>query len=321
MVRAALTHLLVTIDVECDKSPRWHCADPLSFRGVTEAIPELLQPLFARYGVRPTYLLSPEVLADDGCVEVLRNLTDVELGSHLHGEYIGPEPRVQTVAGSLSWAMQGDYPPEIERGKLAALTELFRKRIGYSPTSFRAGRFGIGHDTGRWLFELGYLVDSSVVPHVCLRNPANEERPDFRACPELPYWTGLDHDLFTPGPSSLLEVPVTVLAEGVLPTAHPMWPGAQCGGPTWFRPFYSDAQTLLDIIRIVGSEDSGRPLVMMFHNIEVVPNASPYSRSEAEVTRYLSLLDTAMRAATDAGFRPVTLSEYEQEFRQTAAGT
>ena len=68
--------------------------------------------------------------------------------------------------------MQGDYPPEIERGKLAALTELFRKRIGYSPTSFRAGRFGIGHDTGRWLFELGYLVDSSVVPHVCLRNPA-----------------------------------------------------------------------------------------------------------------------------------------------------
>ncbi len=305
-----LTHLLVTLDVECDKSPSWRSQDPLSFRGVTEAIPKLLQPLFRRFGVRPTYLLSPEVIADRSCVAALGALADVELGTHLHGEYIGPAPQAEAIAGSLTWAMQGDYPAEVERAKLAQLTERFAQQFGYAPTAFRAGRFGIGPETGRWLFELGYRVDSSVVPHVCLRNPEGKERPDFRACPERPYFAGPRHDLFAVGDSPLLEVPVTVLADGVLPLARPMWPGAQCGGPTWFRPVYADAQTLVEIIRIVSSQQPGRPLVMMFHNIELVANASPYSQSEAEVERFMQLLEVTFAAAQQAGVIPVTLSEF-----------
>ncbi len=312
-----MTHLLVTLDVECDKSPSWRSQDPLSFRAVTDAIPNLLQPLFRRFGVRPTYLLSPEVIEDAACVETLRGLSDVELGTHLHGEYIGPDPQFDTVAGSLTWAMQGDYSPEVERAKLARLTERFAQQFGYAPTSFRAGRFGIGPDTGRWLFELGYRVDSSVIPHVCLRNPEGIERPDFRHCPELPYFAGPHHDLFTAGGSMLLEVPVTILADGVLPNACPMWPGGKCGGPTWFRPIYSDTQTLAEIIQIVSTQQPGRPLVMMFHNIELVANASPYSRSEAEVERFLLLLESTFRAASEAGVTPVTLSEFVEQYRRS----
>lgn len=307
-----MTRLLVTIDVECDKSPSWHTAVPLRFRGVTEAIPGLLQPLFARYGIRPTYLLSPEVLADDECVAVLRGLRDVELGTHLHGEYVGPPPEIDPPDESVTLAMQGDYPPEIERAKLRTLTDRFRERMGYAPTAFRAGRFGIGRHSGRWLYELGYRVDSSVVPHVCLRNPAGQPRPDFRACPERPYRAGPDHDLFTPGASPLLEVPITVLAADVLPAARPVWPGACSGEPVWFRPSYADAATLAEVVHRVAAQP-GRPLVMMFHNIELVPDASPYARSDAEVRRCLDSLDAAFAAAIGARFQPVTMSEYERD--------
>lgn len=315
-----MSHLLVTIDVECDKSRTWRTADPLRFRAVVDAIPNLLQPLFTRFGIRPTYLLSPEVIADDACCAVLRCVADAELGTHLHGEYIGPAPVAETLAGSMAAAMQGDYPPAIEQAKLAALTALFTKRLGSAPTAFRAGRYGVGPHSGRFLYELGYRVDSSVTPHLCWTNPRGQPQPDFRGCPERPYYVGPDHDLFTVGDSPLLEVPVTVLAKDVLPEARPVWPGAQAGEPVWFRPFYADERTLVDIVRHVANPAADahppRPLVMMFHNIELVADASPYTRSVADVRRYVDMLAIAFEAAVTAGFLPATLSEYQRFFER-----
>lgn len=303
-----MTHLLVTVDVECDKSRTWHTADPLAFRGVHVGIGERLQPLLRGLGARPTYLISPEVLADDAAVELLRGLKnkgDAELGAHLHGEYIGPGPAVETLPGSRTEAMQADYAPEVERAKLAALTELFKIRVGSRATSFRAGRFGVGPATGRFLAELGYVVDSSVTPHVRWRDAG----PDFRGCPELPYFVGENHDLWTPGGSRLLEVPVTVLAAGCVPDARPVWASEPTREPTWFRPWYADEASLQAMVRRV-ADAPPRPLVMMFHNVELVADASPYTRSEADVERYLGMLRIACEAALAAGFVPATLSEY-----------
>lgn len=307
-----MSHLLVTIDVECDKSTRWHIARPLAFRAVTEAMPDRLQPLFDRCGVRPTWLLSPEVLADDVSMATLTALPNGELGTHLHPELIGPGPVVDPATGPVTDAMQGDCAPAVERAKLEALTDRFIARTGRRPTAFRAGRFGVGRASGRWLAELGYRVDSSVTPHLAWTNAAGEARPDFRGCPERPYRVG--DDLFTPGAGPLWEVPVTVLAPDALPGARPMWPGATSGAPVWFRPWYADAETLRAIVRRVAAERDGpappRPLVMMFHNVELLANASPYTRSEADVQRYLDLVERACVAALDAGFAPATLTEY-----------
>ena len=63
-------------------------------------------------------------------------------------------------------AFQRDYPPDVEAAKLRDLTELFSRTFGRSPTSFRAGRFGIGPHSIPILEELGYLVESSVTPHM-----------------------------------------------------------------------------------------------------------------------------------------------------------
>ena len=137
-------YLVVSIDCECDKGRAWRCQRPLSFSGIQRGIAERLEPLFRRHRAKATYLLSPEVLRDEASVTCLRAVArNAELGTHLHGEHAEPfafEPEVTA-------AFQRDYAPEVERAKLASLTELFVAAFGARPRSFRAGRFGIGEST------------------------------------------------------------------------------------------------------------------------------------------------------------------------------
>ena len=145
--------LAISLDTECDKGPEWRVRRPLAFRNVVEGVPERLQPLFERHGIRPTYLLSPVVLRDDASVTLFRDLDgSAELGTHLHAEFI--EPRASMDAERTE-AFQGELPPFVEYGKLLNLTALFCKRFGHPPTSFRAGRYGLGRRTLRFLEQLG----------------------------------------------------------------------------------------------------------------------------------------------------------------------
>ncbi|MBI1178019.1 glycosyltransferase [bacterium] len=303
--------LLVTIDTECDKSASWRTASPLSFRAVTDAIPNLLQPLFAEFGIRPTYLLSPEILLNPDCVDVLRSLRDVELTTHLHGDYVAPRPKTWDFAGTLTDEMQWEYGPEIEHAKLATLTELFRQQFGYQPLSFRAGRFGASSHTCRILRELGYLIDSSVTPHICWTSRRGAKQPDYRSFSEFPYRVGPDGNIALPGKSQFVELPVTILPAGTVSSAP-------AGEPVWFRPWYSNADTLCEIVRQVSAQPARdghrRPLVMMFHNVELVAGASPYPQSKTDVSRFTDMLKQVFAFARRVGAQPCTMAEYHSHF-------
>ena len=97
-----------------------------------------------------------------------------------------------------------NLPPELERAKIAALTEAIARGFGARPTIFKAGRYGYGPNTGRALAELGYEVDCSLVPHTDF---SGDGGPDFRGRPDRPHWL----------PEGLLEVPLTVGFVGALP--------------------------------------------------------------------------------------------------------
>ena len=308
--------LLVTIDTECDKSSTWRTATPLTFRGVTETIPGRLQPLFARHGIRPTYLLSPEVMTHPESVATLRSLRDVELTTHLHGDYIVPKIKTWDFAGSITDEMQWEYGEELERAKLATLTEMFQQQFGRPPLSFRAGRFGAGPHTGKILQELGYLIDSSVTPHVCWTSRRGVKRPDYRGYPEMPYTLGPEGDLAQGGTGGLLELPVTILPAGTVP-------GLDSPDPIWFRPWYSDADTLSRVLEWVLAQPpvNGvcRPLVMMFHNVELLAGASPYPQTEAEVQHYLDMLARVFELAARRGVKSCTMAEYHELFVNSAS--
>jgi hypothetical protein len=284
--------LCVSIDCECDKGPAWRTRRPLAFEGVHVGIAERLHPLFARLGAKPTYLLSPELLRDARCCERLASLQGCELGTHLHVEMAEPgafEPEVTD-------ALQRDCPPDVERAKLAWLTQAFRDAFGRAPASFRAGRFGIGSSTVPILEDLGYAVDSSVTPHVDWS--AVSPGLTFVDAPTQPYHPDAKTPA-RPGASSLLEVPLTVrrraLARLPLVGRHVE--------PRWLRPTRTSGEQLVAIARetIDRERRDGQPVVLnaMLHNVEVVAGASPYAATDDAaaciVDRLALLLEFARR--------------------------
>jgi len=289
-------YLCVSIDTECDKGKAWRCKKPMAFAGIHDGVVKRLQPLFASFGAKPTYLLSPEVLRDDACVEVFRALEpNAELGTHLHGEYAEPDAFEPDVTS----AFQRDYAPEIEKKKLTYLTDLFIRAFGHQPQSFRAGRFGIGDASIGILESLGYTVESSVTPYMDWSS-SGAKGLAFPDAPTQPYRP----DPIAPGrpgTASILEVPVTIKKSvwNALPVV-----GSRID-PRWLRPTRGTADGLVrvaeDEIADARRRAPGRPVILnaMFHNVEIVPDTSPYAATEAEahgiLSRLRALLDFARR--------------------------
>jgi len=270
-------YLCVTIDTESDKGKGWRSRRPLSFEGVTDGVVKRLHPLFERFGAKPTYLLSPEVIRDEASVAVFRRIAQsCELGTHLHGEFAEPgahEPEITS-------AFQRDYPPAIERQKLTYLTDLFIRAFDHQPQSFRAGRFGIGPASIGILESLGYAVESSVTPHMDWSS-AGAPGLAFLDAPTQPYRPD-PADPGRPGNAGLLEVPVTIRKRflNAIPGI-----GARVE-PRWLRPTRGTARGLVrvaeDEIAAARRAAPGRPVILnaMFHNVEIVPNLSPYADDE-----------------------------------------
>ncbi|HEY4154452.1 MAG TPA: hypothetical protein VGM24_03475, partial [Puia sp.] len=129
-------YLVITIDVEPDCSPTWHYADPLTFKGVSEGIAQILQPLFNKQGISPTYLVNNVVLEDESSVSCFLHLEGkFELGTHLHPEFILPDKKYENYAGKKGVANCCFYPPDIESEKIRNITLLFEKALGYKPTA------------------------------------------------------------------------------------------------------------------------------------------------------------------------------------------
>ncbi len=176
------------------------CAPSLSFRGVEEGIGERLAPLFREFGVRPTYLVSPEVMRDEASVALLKATADCELGAHLHPEFVhGSEGVAQTTI------VPSQLPEEEERRLLETLTQSFVDTFGRVPRSYRAGRYGAGAHSIRVLAGFGYVVDTSVTPH-----KRWDYGLDFQDAPDSPYYPSED-DISAEGPAGgLLEVPISL---------------------------------------------------------------------------------------------------------------
>lgn len=283
----SLAYLCVSIDTECDKGKGWRSRRPMSFDGIHDGVVKRLHPLFASFGAKPTYLLSPEILRDEASVEAFRRLeASSELGTHLHGEYAEPDAFEPDVTSHF----QRDYAPDVERAKLTYLTDAFIRAFGQQPASFRAGRFGIGPASLAILESLGYAVESSVTPHMDWSD-VGAKGLSFVGAPTQPYQPDLEQP-WRRGTAKILEVPVTIRRRFVngLPLIGRRFE------PRWLRPTRG---TGADLVRVAEDEilearrrAPGRPVILnaMFHNVEIVPGLSPYAASEREARAILDRL-------------------------------
>jgi hypothetical protein len=310
----------VSVDVECDKDRLWNVSHPLSFRGVEEGIGERLAPLFREYCVRPTYLVSPEVMRHHASADLLRAAGSCELGTHLHPEFVrGSKEVVQTAAVPCL------LPEEEERWLLETLTLQFNEAFGRSPLSYRAGRYGASARSLRLLAGLGYRVDTSVTPH-----KKWDYGLDFRGAPDSPYFPSPDDINRVGPPTTLLEVPISLrpspapsfvrvgtrlLARSHLGFARKWGKWAQ--GPFWFRPGWTRREELLGFVRRAAGGESQGVLNMMFHNVDFVQGCSPSASSEEAVRTSLADMRAVFEAVVACGGSFATLTEIRDSLAAT----
>ncbi len=315
----------ISIDTEVDhRGDQWIKTAPLRFRSVIDGVPGPLARIFAAHRARPTYLLTTEVMNDSESVDVLHRLEDGELGTHLHGEHVPPEARVPDPAGAQSWDFSCCYPERLERAKLVSLTDQFRDRFGRAPLSYRAGRYAASGRTAAILSELGYVAETSVTPGLRWVHEFDASCVlDFVNAPQWPYRPAAK-DLAAVGELPIWEIPLTILP-------RPRWWNLGINTyqrlrslpvqdyPVWLRPSTTSWPWLRWIVqsslRRARSSDM-TVFNIMFHSMEVIADASPYSPTPRAAQRVLARLNRTLGLFESLGARFLTLSELADELER-----
>lgn len=290
-------HLLVGIDTEGDN--QWDAAARADQRFENLYALPRLHALFARHGVRPTYVITYPVATDARSADVLRALHaggDCEIGAHHHAWETPPctaeDVRRHPYASNLPLAQFED--------QLARLTDAIEGAVGRRPVSYRSGRFGFSAAHVAALERLGYAVESSVAP---LFYEAHKQGPDFADAPLRPYFLAYD-SATRPGTSDVLEVPCSAALNRRFPKAlqHAY---ARAPRPyttkrvlrklgvarvRWLRPSYSSLDDMISLARDLAAMQVP-VLNLLFHSSEAIVGGSPYNRTEAELAGFCDRLE------------------------------
>ena len=314
-------NLLVGIDTEGDN--QWDAAARANQQFANIYALPRLHALFARHGIRPTYVITYPVARDPRSADVLSELSgrgDCEIGAHHHAWETPPctadDVRRHPYASMLP-------RPQFE-AQLASLTAAIERAVGKRPVSYRSGRFGFSADHVAGLERLGYLVESSVAP---LFYEAHKGGPEFVEAPLTPYFLAYD-SATTPGSSGVLEVPVSAALNRRLPKVL-QYAYARAPRPyttrralralrlvrlRWLRPSYS---SLDDMIALASDLARSREPVLnlLFHSSEAIVGGSPYNQTQSELDAFFDRLDRFLVFATrEIGAAPATFAEFRQRF-------
>ena len=277
----------------------------------------LAQTIFDAAGIVPTYAIDYPVATTASAIAVLEpwhRAGTCEIGAHLH-PWVNP-PHDEEVSAHHSFA--SNLTPGLMRRKLTVLRDAITANFGSSPRLYKAGRYGIGADTPAILNALGFIADSSVVPHL---DSASKGGPDFRGLPDQPFMTG----------SGIAELPLSVHFAGYL---------ARFGRDAW--PLVSRLERLrlpgllsrlglLERLRL-SPEDHGaadmqrqtrsalaaghRYFMLTYHSSSLMPGGSPYARTPAARDRLVATLTKYIDFfASMPGWTTVTTSSLAERMR------
>jgi hypothetical protein len=314
-------HLLVGIDTEGDN--QWNAAARANqtFENIY-ALPRL-HALFARHGVRPTYVITYPVATDARSADLLRRLQaggDCEIGAHHHAWETPPctaeDVRRHPYASKL--------PLRQFEEQLAHLTDAIETAVGRRPVSYRSGRFGFSADHVAALERLGYQVESSVAP---LFYEAHKGGPDFVEAPLRPYFLAYD-SATTPGTSNLLEVPCSAALHRKLPkrlqylyaraprpyTTKRILRKLGLARVRWLRPSYS---SLADMNSLAADLAAAHEPVLnlLFHSSEAIVGGSPYNKTDAELAAFCDRLERFFEYAIGTlKATPATFAEFRDAY-------
>jgi hypothetical protein len=318
--------LVVVVDTEAEFD--WVASRSRRAAGVSSVKAlRRVQPIFERYGVRPTLVVDYPVSTIADGYEVIRDLHRsgaCEVGAHL--QPWDTPPFVEEISDRNSYA--GNLAPAVEREKLLRLTAAIVENIGVRPRIYKAGRYGVGPATPRILAELGYEIDASVLPGTNLRRYFG---PDFSRCPAHPYWFG--------GDSGLLELPLSIGYTGPLArfsrlagalTMHPLLkvlhlPGVLSHCRLLDRIVLTpEGITFEEQRRLTRAmlRRGHRVFSLTYHSPSLAPGNTPYVRDGAQLRAFLDCIERYLDFFMgEIGGRPATPFEVRDRALNLAAKT
>lgn len=256
----------------------------------------LAQRIFERFGVKPIYVIDYPVAVQESGYRLLREWQDdgrCEIGAHLHPWVNPPFEEEVTVRNSYP----GNLARGLERAKLVRLVDQIEQNFGKRPIFYRAGRYGIGPATGAILEELGFRIDSSVVPRTDF---SHDHGPDFSDFDTSPFWFGPQR--------RVLEIPLTAGWCGLLRHHGRQLHPAVFGG--WAMrlhvPGIFARSGLLERIRLTPEGNSFAELRRLtdalftaglrvfnftYHSPSLESGNTPYVRSAGELRRFLDVIE------------------------------
>jgi hypothetical protein len=272
-------------------------------------LPEF-QRLMDAHGAKPAYLIDYPVADSAAAASVLGEMLaagNCSVGSQLH-PWVNP-PFTEEM--NLFNTFVGNLPIELERAKLAALTQRIEQSMGSKPVVYRAGRYGVGARSGELLEALGYRMDVSVRPHF---DYSHEGGPNFTRHDSRPYWAGPTGDL--------LEFPLGVTFTGQLRRYGRAIYGDGRKRSGWFGPLSRSG--MLSRIALTPEEmplnfvkpaikamlgDGHKLISISFHSPSLAPGHTPYVRNSAELNAFYGWWDKILQFLDQCGVVPASMDE------------
>ena len=320
-----IVYLIVSIDTEEDDwgdyKPTGHHLTNLGH------LPEL-QQLFDSYKIKPTYLIDYPVAADETHRDFFKTVHDTgraEIGAHLHPWNTPPFEEQPTEYNSMMKNLSYD----LQRKKIATLTDLIERNLGICPTSFRAGRFCFDEQILPILAELNYFVDSSVTPFVNWQKGYGGV--DFRGYPYYPYRIAQKEKIDNhQRDGTLWEVPVTIgfnrtpfklcssiydfLGKDRLRVLRLRGIADKLGllKKIWLSPELSGYNEMQHLSKVIIG--LGVPVLnLFFHSTSLVPGLSPFIKTDSDRDAFFRTLELFFAWLQDNyNLKSVSLSEYCQ---------
>jgi hypothetical protein len=292
---ATSPRLFVVVDTE----EEFDCFAPFARENTNVAaiadVPRL-QQVVLRYRLHPTYVCDHPVAATRASADLLGGLArdgECRIGAHLHPWVTPPFDEPLTPAMSFGSNLGAD----IERAKIAALTDTVRDGMGVPPRVYKAGRYGFGTTTAEILEAQGYTVDTSVIPHMDFSDAAGPDFSGFRPVPatfgrsrpllELPLTTG-----FTGAARAFGEPLHRAASSAALRPVRAVGILARTGllNKVVLSPEGNTLAEMQALTRALHA-DGLRIFSLTFHSPSLRPGCSPYVRTTADRDAFLDTID------------------------------
>jgi len=312
-------YFIISIDTEEDN---W---DNFKEEATLKNIPKIpvVQAIFDKHQVRPTYLITYPVATDKASQKILKPILDskrCEIGTHLHPWNTPPNEEKLNDKNR----MLNNLGCDLQLKKLKTLHKTILDNFGVQSKSFRAGRYALNQDLAQNLVDMNYAVESSITPFL---NWTSIYGPDFSKHNRLNPYIFYPDKIDQPNErGSLTEVPLSggflqnnfnfaqFLFEKIInsPFKHLKLIGLlsklRLLNKVRLTP---EGYSILEMSNLVNKmvRNDISFFNLSFHSNSLLPGCTPFVKTKGELVIFLEKIEKIVMYFKKLQFKSITLSE------------